>query len=179
MIICLRIYASSSIYISYRVFVVLGFSSQWITEMIHSYQVLFPWWSDMVPWTQFRWGECWLIDFRMDTFIEVIRWSRVKRRSFFRFHPSSRLCWTIGRSDWRHPFCPAMHSWKAATTFLSRFAQLMFKRHWCQDMIRQQARPFPAGVASLVFGEVQFMHLTWRNDRRFSIWEDRPRAPRA
>ena len=64
-----------------------GFSSQRVTDMIHSFQVCYPWWLRHVPWTHLRepnMGERRLTWLRNLHFIIVIRLSNVKQSSIFR-----------------------------------------------------------------------------------------------
>ena len=141
---------------------VTGFGSWRITEMIHSCLVWFLWWLQHgaigpSEATLFRVNVDW-IDLRIYTFELVIRLSTVKLLAlpFCAFDEVPRLLWSQGSSDLFFQVKPV----RTARNFFFITAACVFEvQHDIYDK-RQQACPFPAGVVSLVSGEVKhIVHL--------------------
>ena len=156
---------------------VTGFSSCRITTMIHSYLVWFLWWlrhGAIGPSeaTLFGVSVDW-IDFRIYTFELVIRLSKVQQsalRFFSHFFEIPAV-----------PAVPCETLWNAVLllesraeqpqTFCFAAASACEGQHDMRDR-RQQACPFPAGVVSLVSGEVKHVvHLIrWNLKAVYANW---------
>ena len=142
--------------------------------MIHSYLVWFLWWFrhgaiGPIEATLFRVNVDW-IDFWIYTFELVIRLSKVQKLAlpFCAFDEVPQLLWSQGfLADAFLQLWSRAEQSKNLVTAASAFQM----QHDMRDK-RQQACPFPAGVVSLVSGEVKHVvHLIrWNLKAVYANW---------